>query len=132
MHVSYAVCTRCVWLECTSLSLCLCICVGLEQDLKRFPWLRPSSELLAKIQAHQIAGHTQTAEDYEQQLLNTKTHIDAVQTWISELEDSVAEATAFTILHVLTDRPKHSGGEAFHRYARCLTQIVVEPPDQHG
>ena len=110
----------------------VCICVGLEQELKRLPWLRLSSELLAKVRAHQIAGHTHTAEDCEEQLLNTKTRIDAVQTWISELEDSVAEATACNILDVLTDRPKHSGGEAFHRDARCLTRVVVEPPDQHG
>ena len=47
----------------------------------------------AKVLAHQIAGHTQPSEDYEEQLCNTETRIDAVQTWISELEDSVAKAT---------------------------------------
>ena len=51
---------------------------------------------------------------------------------LSLTPDSVAKATACTILHVLTDRPKHSGGEAFQRDARCLTHVVVEPPDQHG
>ena len=43
--------------------------------------------------AHQIADHTHTMVDYEELLCNTETRIEAVQTWLSELEDSAAEAT---------------------------------------
>ena len=96
MHVSYAVCTRCAWLECTSLSFLLfAFALVSSRTSNGFHGNFPRQ---AKVRAHQIAGHTHTAEDYEQQLLNTKTRIDAVQTWISELEDSVAKATACTIL----------------------------------
>ena len=43
--------------------------------------------------AHQIAGHTETIEDYKEQLSNTETRIEAVRKSISELDDSVAKAT---------------------------------------
>ena len=44
-HISSAVCTRCVWLECFFLFVFSLFCVGPEQDLKRLPWLHPASEL---------------------------------------------------------------------------------------
>jgi len=47
----------------------------------------------AKVLAHQIAGHKDVLEDYEEQLSNTETRIAAVQKSISELDDSVAKAT---------------------------------------
>ena len=47
----------------------------------------------AKVLAHQIAGHKDTMEDYEEQLSNTETRIAAVQKSISELDASVAKAT---------------------------------------
>jgi len=47
----------------------------------------------AKVLAHQIAGHKDTIEDYEEQLSNTETRIAAVQKSISELDASVAKAT---------------------------------------
>ena len=53
----------------------------------------PSSELW-----QDQAGHTHSSEVCEEQLLNTETRVTAVHTWIPEPEDSVAKATAFTIL----------------------------------
>jgi len=47
----------------------------------------------AKVLAHQIAGHKDTIEDYEEQLSNTETRIAAVQKSVSELDASVAKAT---------------------------------------
>merc|ERR1712136_291094 len=47
----------------------------------------------AKVLAHQIAGHKDALEDYQEQLSNTETRIAAVQKSISELDDSVAKAT---------------------------------------
>jgi len=47
----------------------------------------------AEVLAHQIAGQTHSMEDYDELLCNTETRIDAVQTSISELDVSVAQAT---------------------------------------
>ena len=46
-----------------------------------------------KVLAHQIAGHTHTKENYEEQLCHTDTRIDAVQKSIFDLGVSVAKAT---------------------------------------
>merc|ERR1719434_220613 len=48
----------------------------------------------AKVLAHQIAGHKDTIEDLEEQLSNTDDRIAVVQKSISELDASVAKATA--------------------------------------
>merc|ERR1712135_95438 len=48
----------------------------------------------AKVLAHQIAGHKDTVEDLEEQLSNTDERIAVVQKSISELDASVAKATA--------------------------------------
>merc|ERR1712136_436780 len=48
----------------------------------------------AKVLAHQIAGHKDTVEDLEEQLSNTDERIEVVQKSISELDASVAKATA--------------------------------------
>ena len=55
-----------------------------------------TTEDQAKVLAHQIPGHKDTIEDYEEQLSSTDERIVSVQESISELEVSVAKATART------------------------------------
>ena len=47
----------------------------------------------AKVLAHQITGHKDGIEDYEERLPNTDARVTAVQQLISQLDGSVAKTT---------------------------------------